>query len=336
MGLLDRLFGGGGGGNRLRPVLATHPELGPVVTSLTAKLDVTPARRVFEASRGRWHRRWLVVDAVGEHYVAKLAEAQRAAMLDAWVVKTPGDPLAYLARAQYHVDEAWKARGRGAASAVAPEAMSRFERHMRATTADLERAAELDPGDPTPHYVLMSTAPGIHADRDAAREAVVRHHREVVARAADHHAAHRRLVFLMSERWYGSHRESVELAKQLSATAPEGSELPLLVLSAHEYARSYLHFFTEDAAAAKAYTRRLEVDQDIDAAYARSLGSPRHQASDFTPYRRHEAALWFWVTGDRTRAKVELDKVGDAFDPDADPWHVSEEQYKAIRKAVGL
>jgi hypothetical protein len=336
MGLLDRLFGGSSATRReIRPVLAGHPEIGPLIQSLTAKMDVAPARKLFAASRDRWNLRWLVVTAVSEHYVGKLPDTSRAEMMNAWIGKTPDEALGYLARALANVDDAWKARGRGPAGGVPTDSHARFARHMQATIADLQRAAQLEPEDPTPHYIMMATAPGLH-DGDRARDAVMRHHEDVLARAPDHHAAHRRLVFLMSERWFGSHRESLDLAKRLSAKAPEGSELPMLVFSAHEYARSYIHFFTKDEAAARAYTERLEVSQDVDLAYARSLGSPQHTPGDLTPYRRHEAALWFWVTGDKTRTRLELERVGDLFDADEDPWHVSVDRFKAIRKQVGL
>jgi hypothetical protein len=52
MGLLDKLFGG----TKLRPILAAHPEVGPVLEALTARMDVAPARAAFTAPRGRRRR----------------------------------------------------------------------------------------------------------------------------------------------------------------------------------------------------------------------------------------------------------------------------------------
>jgi hypothetical protein len=330
MGLFGKLFPG-----KLRPVLAAHPELGPAVQALQARMDVTPARAVFAAARGRWDVRWLALHAIADHYIARLSEASRAEMMSAWVESTPDDPLAWLARAVHRVEAAWQARGRGRADAVSSSARDAFAQHMRAAAPDLARAAALDPTDPTPHYLLMGAAPGLHAG-DGAKAAVVAHHADVVARAPDHHLAHKRLVFLVSERWYGSHAESVATAHRLAAAAPDGSELPMLVVIAHEYARSHLHFFAGDAAGAATYARRGDVADDVATAYARSLGSPRHAATALTLYRRHEAALWFWATDDRARCAHELARVGDAFDENADPWHVSSERYRAIRRAVGL
>ena len=330
MALFGKLFQG-----KLRPVLAAHPEVGPVVRALQARMDLGPARALFATAHGRWDLRWLVVHAIADHYIGRLPEANRAQMMDAWVEATPDDPLARLARAQYHIDAAWQVRGRGRGETVKREAWQAFEQRMRAAEPDLVRAAELDATDPTPHYVLMGAAAGIH-EGGAEKAAILRHHADVVARAPDHHLAHKRLVFMMSQRWHGSHAESIALAHELSATAPDGSELPMLVVIAHEYARSYLHFFAGDSPAAAAYVRRGNVVDDNATAYGRSLGSPKHAPTALTPYRRHEAALWFWVSDDRARCAHELALVGDAFDEGRDPWHVSAERYRAIRKAVGL
>jgi hypothetical protein len=329
MALFGKLFRG-----KLRPVLAAHPEVGPVVQALQ-RMDLGPARALFAAARGRWDVRWLAVHAIADHYIARLPEPGRAQMMDGWVDGAPDDLLARLARALYHVEAGWHARGRGRASTVSSDGRKQFERHMRAAEPDLRRATELDPADPTPHYVLMGAAAGIQ-DGEAEKAAILRHHADVVARAPDHHLAHKRLVFLMSERWHGSHAASVALAHELSAAAPDGSELPMLVVVAHEYARSYLHFFAGDAGGAAAYARRGDVADDVATAYGRSLGSPKHTPTALTLYRRHEAALWFWATDDRARCAHELAQVGDAFDADADPWHISAEKYRAIRKAVGL
>lgn len=333
MGLFDRLFGAAGGGTRVRPVIAGHPELGPVIDKVAGRMDVAPARALFDKCRGRWHLRWLVVDAVRTHYVAKLAEGTRAQMIDAWIANTPGDPLAYLSRALFRIDAAWAARGRGAT--VTADAAARFAQHMAATAPDLARAAQLDPTDPTPHFIAMTAATAL-ADADAARAAIEAAHAEVVARSPDHYLAHRRLVFLLSERWFGSHRDAVDAAHRLGDRAPDGSELPLLVLAAHADARAHLQFVAKDPRAARAYTERAAVAMDVDAAYDRSLGSPHHHPTDLTPYRRHDAALWFWATGDRERARTELTRVGDLFDADADPWHLPLERYLAIRKELGL
>src|SRR5262245_30775263 len=104
MGLLDRLRGA----PRFRPVIAGNAEIGPALQSLIRKMDVTPARQLFAATQGRWHLRWLVVTAVADHYVARMTDEHRAVMMDGWVASTPDEPLAYLARALYHVEAAWK------------------------------------------------------------------------------------------------------------------------------------------------------------------------------------------------------------------------------------
>lgn len=116
MGLFDRLFGSAGAttdGTRLRPVLAGHPELGGMIDKLAGRMDVAPARAVFDKSRGRWALRWLVVDAVRTYYVAKLAEATRAQMIDTWVANTPTDPSRVpVARAVPHRRGVGRARRR--------------------------------------------------------------------------------------------------------------------------------------------------------------------------------------------------------------------------------
>ena len=324
MRLLDRLRGI----RTFRPVIAGHPALGPVVPTLL-KRDLAPACELFAATRERWHLRWLLVRAIRDHYVSSVAD------LAAWIERTPRDPLPYLVRAFFHTEAAWEARGRGRADGVTDDGWRKFREHMTATVPDLERAAELEPSDPTPHYIWMGAAPGIH-ELDAARAAMLRHYEAVLARAPDHYPAHRRASFYLSERWYGSHAESLDVARRAAKDAPDGSELPILILMAHETVRAYLFFFDRNEERAIAYTRDPQVLLEVDSAYARSLGSRAHRPTDLTMYRRHEAALWFWSTGDKDRARVELEQLGDLFDPDDDPWHISTERYRMIRKQCGL
>jgi hypothetical protein len=140
----------------------------------------------------------------------------------------------------------------------------------------------------------------------------------------------------LSAMWYGDHEQSVGFMRGVAATAPEGSDLHVLVVYGHFRVYTYEKFYGDDTANAGAILRDPARQQEVTAALGRSLWSPQYRPGYWSLWARHVAAVWFNEAGEKGRAKAELEKVGDAFDEHADPWNISTAHYAGIRGELGL
>lgn len=253
------------------------------------------------------------IDALGEDwdgrdfYLAELVPYCKRQSVDSLCTSRPV-PLAFLIRGCHGIHWAWEARGRGAATTVSPRARALYEERLRSAEADLLRAAQGDPRDPTPYARLITIARATHP----APETVWSFLSQALARQPDHFGAHKAMLSFLSRRWGGSAEAMLRFARERAAAAPPGSDLPMLVLEAHLDVWSDMLSFGDGPRAAQAYLGSPQVRQDVYGWYARSLGGPL-QPRHNTVHYRNSAAMFFSLVQDVGAARQELQRIGKAF-----------------------
>ena len=83
------------------------------------------------------------------------------AEIDVWIEAKPESYYPWLVRGMRRVGLAWEARGDGWASSVGEDGWKAFRALLGDARADLERAAELEPGSVWPFVELLSVAMGL-------------------------------------------------------------------------------------------------------------------------------------------------------------------------------
>ena len=108
-----------------------------------------------------------------------------------------------------------------------------------------------------------------------------------------------------------------EFAHVASDKADDGSLLPALIVQAHTERWLYALAFDQDPDADN-YFQRQDVRDAILSAYARSLGSPNHEASPLSHYAANYFAFALVRCGETETARQECERIGRY--PTRLPW----------------
>lgn len=228
----------------------------------------------------------------------------RPAWLDTWCHSNPGSPVPWLIRGVHGVHWAWEARGSTTADKVADGAWPVFAERLRGAESDLQKAAGLDVKDPGPWSWLVTTARALQQGEALERERF----EEARRRDTGNLAAHRHFLTALCWKWGGSHEAMFGFAREASAQAPDGSRLHTLVAEAH-LERWLAYGMEAQAAESAVYLRTPSVVAEVEAAWRRSLGSPRY-ASPLGVSDRNLFAFLFWLQLQPARARRELAATG--------------------------
>jgi hypothetical protein len=192
------------------------------------------------AVRGDWEPGAALLAAVGEEWADRSeivvhlsnAAAEEDGFLVAWEEARPGAPDAALVRAASTITLAWSIRGAQRASATSRERFAGFHETLGRARAELARATELNPGDPTPPVHELALALGLGYGRERMREIWDR----LVARDPHHFYGHQLALQYWCEKWHGSRELALEFAEKAARGAPAESllaVLPLIALFEH-------------------------------------------------------------------------------------------------------
>lgn len=286
-----------------RPHRAADPTLGDpeaqrLLAGLKERQDWPAVHAFLEGQRDWWERAFYV--GVLEGHVSA---GRDGAWLDAWMREHPTSSLPHLLQGAALLQWAWEARGSGTSDTVSAEGRRLFlERLAQAETA-LQRAAELDPEDPTPFSFLITVTMGLQHPLDV----TAAYFHEAVRRDRFHLPTHFALLYRLTEKWGGSHEAMFEYARSTVAELPDGHPLHLLLVEAHVMRFEYFAFDGDPFGRAR-YLRKPDVQADIEGAYARMVGSPAwveppHDSS------ANEFAFYFWRVGDNARLASELARM---------------------------
>ncbi|NBM20571.1 DUF4034 domain-containing protein [Streptomyces sp. GC420] len=286
-------------------------------TRLAAPLPPELRRALAAASRGDWRPAAALMATTRENedwelrsqYANALGEAAADddGWLSDWQAAAPDDPDAALVRPHATVTLAWRLRGGGWAKDTGREQFAGFHRVLPRSLEEVARAAELNPGDPTPYVPELWAALGLgypHARMDRLWD-------EITDRDPHHCAAHTGALQYWCAKWRGSEELAVAFARRAAAGAPPGSLLTALPLIA---------WWEHHKDARPADFRSPAVVTLVDAALADAAAArPDHPR---LPELRH--LLAFFLTKQRRyEAAVEQFRLVDGY-VDALPWRYYE------------
>ncbi len=224
----------------------------------------------------------------------------------------PNDVAAQVLLSSALLQSGMQARGAAASEFTTREQFAAFEALSRSAVEVAERAAALAPDDPLPWLLQLQACYGLGRSVDEIRAILD----EVTRRAPGHFDAHRIAAHLLSPKWFGDVDTLLEFARTTAASAPDGSDLPAIVLYAHF--ELFMSAAAKDDAAATAYVQRREVRDECRAAYARSLGHAAYRERPASAVARNHVCGWFYAAEMNELLAAELDKLGYAFT--GSPW----------------
>lgn len=219
-----------------------------------------------------------------------------------WVAAEPRSTLPLLVQGAHGVHWAWAARGAAVASQTSDEQFREFGRRLRFAENCLDEVAARDRDDTTARAFLVTSARGRQVDRAEAQ----RRFDEVVDRYPWHRLAHEQMLQYRCAKWFGSHEESLEFARDAVAKAPAGSALGHLVAIAH--LEVWLRLPSgEDFA----YLESAEVVAELNAAADYSVRHPAYRPRPGWPTVHNSFAMTFALAEDLRSAAGQFAVIGD-------------------------
>jgi len=310
-----------------RPTIRDPHEVDQEAARIKAAIERSDLSECVELLRqqrgGAWEDR--------HFYCEVVARNADVAALDTLCAADRRNAIAHLLRAAKGITMAWEARR--SSDTLTSHSWADFREHIEHARGLLEVAARLDPVDPTPHVYMLEVARGLQLPAEEAYE----HFKKAVARDRLHFPAHAAMVEVLSPTWGGNNEDMFDFARSAVQGAPEGTEVWLVLLLANIERWHYTYSMEGETEAATALVADPAVQEEVMQAYRNSLLSDWHVPGRYTPRRRNEMAFWFHLTGERSRLKYELSRLGPIC-TDA-PWsHLGEprEVFRAARKSAGL
>lgn len=295
-----------------RSSLAASPITAGAMDGIARAHDVSLAHTLFHTSSDP-SVRFAIVQAVFERMVLSWPGFQRKSMLDSGVNGSRGDPMWLLVRA------AW---------CFYAASIGKDERFLHEGVADCDRVAAMYPQDATPRLVKLLGA------RVAGHEALLR-------QAGVGFDAIEQQAIVTAIRYASADDFAPILAhaRALAATTPDGRDEAFLPAVVHHAIYGALRESEKDPAVARGYLARPDVAADLDAAFARTIGSPRYVPSHRALRLLQITAVMAAERGDLVRARGCLEMAGKTFDRDV--WLPFDDDYPAraylkLRKQVGV
>ncbi len=268
--------------------------------------DLDPLRQALGEVYGTdWDRRGLLLDLVAD-------KAPQAA-LDVWAVRAPQDADAALARGIGLTRRAWEARGSGTAASVTAGGRNAFVQHLRDADAVFSQVAAMGSTNPLPWSQRILCARGLGTDVATTQQ----YFAEAIARDPRDWLAHYQMLTYLTAKWHGSHDAMFAFARRAAAANP-GSDIAMIVVAAHIERWAYAEGFDDDPKGAKAYVRDPAVLAECQQLYDGSIARADSDRAS-TIKARNIAAAWFYLARDKTRARAEIQRIGNAFTEY--PWY---------------
>ncbi|WP_051967480.1 hypothetical protein [Kitasatospora mediocidica] len=289
-----------------------HKELHAIAHAAWAG-DWRSAAAHVEAAQG-WDERWARTE-----FLLQVASSGDGWLTD-WRNAEPDDCTAATLHARLLVHQAWEIRGNGYAKQVPPERMARFLELLPASMEAAKRAALLDPRDPGPWVVMVTTARALQYGHEQFRPLWD----GLVERAPHHYDGHWQTLQYWCAKWSGSDKQMVDFAERAARTAPAGSPLAGMYLHAlHELEKRH------GAAALPSSGRAKERLGLVVESLALVPESDEH-----LPYLRHLAAHYLGRAGLHDAALEQFRLIGPWCG--AYPWNADKDPVAAFDLARAL
>ena len=252
--------------------------------------------------------------------------------LEQWVNDEPNSADASLCFGAKLVQCSWDVRGYGRGSDVSESRWKSFGECLEKTREVLTQCAQAMPSDPTPwaYLMMVSTWSGDHHDDRTY------YFEQAVKRDTHNWPAHMHRVIALSEKWGGNNNAMLAFAESASENAPEGSDLPAILIKAYIENWKYLDIFEEKPQEAQAFIDSPLIQAKAVSAYIRSLGSSSHKNTATSVFARYNTSSWFWIVKDKLRLKQDLTVLGNKVDDIHWRWAGSEGELREAKKFAGV
>jgi len=260
-------------------------------------------------SRTRNEREWQDRIFMLEEIVPSI----RVADLDFACDVEPESADLFVIRCVQRCDAALTLRGTGLGSDVSEERWQAALDSTMDALSNLAKAVELDPDDPTGYTSVLRPLGMFEQLRPLLQKAFAR----VTELSPDLMPAHFRMVNAYSERWGGSHEESLQFARRAMSYANPANDMAGCLFWAHTLVQTHIKFFDKNPEEAARYFYDPDVMRELNAAFDDWV------QTDYKPHRwsfphLHRAACWSFATRDRERLRLALSVAKARFIPG--PW----------------
>ena len=246
-----------------------------------------------------WQDRCFLLNLVAPHI-------RLDALLTARAAEPKAADLLFLLGA-YHFDQIAQSRGARAAEQTSGEQFASADQHLNRMMDCLREIYTLDSADPTPH-VFAVRGLVIFSENVALLK---QEYAEAIRRAPDCVPAHFTMVNARSKKWGGSHQEALQIARTAMKADGNGSDMPVCLFLAHFSIWQYARIFDKNKAEAERYLKDRSVNQELNQALDHWLGENYQPRQSSIPYL-HQAALWYYLSGDYVRLKRLLTLTGNS------------------------
>jgi tetratricopeptide (TPR) repeat protein len=223
-----------------------------------------------------------------------LKECSISNRVDAWI--------AAIIQGEYHIAEAWKARGGGWASEVTEQGWKGFGNNLELARKNLSDAYESHPEFPESAARMVTVIMGNCSGADDERVWFDR----AVAAQLDYTSAYMNLLLALKPRWGGSHKRMLGLARECLATKRFDTAVPsFYFLIAHEIGSEMDDW--------KEVYRQAGVYEDCVSATAGCIAAKT--SSDEVRKFNSDMAIIAWATERYDDADRYLKEIGDSLHP---------------------
>ena len=228
------------------------------------------------------------------------------ALLDASASETSAADLLFLLGA-YHYHMIGQSRGTKVAEQTSGEQFDGAHQQLQRMMDCLLRVYRLDAGDPTPHIFAVRGLVVFSEYEDTLKQ----EYAEAVRLAPDFAPAHYVMVNARSKKWGGSHEESLHLARAAVKAGRPGNDLSACLFLAHFLVWQYSRLFDKNKIEAEQYAKSKPVVRELNEALEHWLGGSYQSRRSSIQYL-HQAALWYYLSGDYARLQRVLSHTGGA------------------------
>lgn len=207
----------------------------------------------------------------------------------------------------YYYQGASESRGADQAENTTAEQFRGAAQQIPTMMDCLLRSCYYEPADPVPHIFAMRGLLVFSTYEDSGTQ----EYGEALRIAPDCMPAYYSRVNARSEKWGGSHAESLQIARTAVRAGRLGSDLPACLFLAHFLVWQYARIFDKNKPQADQYLKNPAVTQELNEALDRWIGGNYEARRSSLPYL-HEAALWCYLSGDNIRLKRILTLTGPA------------------------
>ncbi|MGL5079182.1 MAG: hypothetical protein ACRDBG_25560, partial [Waterburya sp.] len=181
--------------------------------------------------------------------------------LDLWIKKSPDSSVAYLVRSTFYFNYAWELRGNRFIERTPEEAKQKFIEKMVLSINDIKKSLSLDPENP----LIIANILSIGNSYSMPKENFEAYFQKAINLIPYFPDAYMAKTIYLQPQWHGSEAELLAFVRKTAKSAPQGSALPLLIITAHQGLCGYSDLNKKD------YYNRPEVWQEIQTNYDRLI-----------------------------------------------------------------